>query len=311
MATNIDNFTVSMRTEFLNTYYLDEPDPIAQIYQVLPSNTKIENYSWMSAAPGFREFTGARLFAKIDHSKYTVINQKFTGEFMVLLEDLEDDQVGGYPAKSKELAENARAFPSEEVLRGLATAKTAIGFDGTAIAADTHSFGSGDNLMAFTAASGDAVNHVLVFLVKKRAIKPIFWQNRSMKGLMTNAGESRSEEEGFVKYWADLRGAVGFGYWYDLIWTDVTNTPSLTELQTIFGNAEARFREFQRPKGQEGEDIRYMHQNIDFTSDSLAIVNSTKISHLVRTVLNESMISNSTNAYKGWAQHINSAYLNP
>lgn len=311
MSVNIDNFTVSMRTNFLNAYQTDDPDPIADVYQKLPSNTKVENYAWMGSAPGFREFTGSRDYAQIDQSKYTVSNRKFSAAFKVLLEDLEDDQVGGYPFKSQEIGQNAKMFPSEEVLRVLATAKTAIGFDGTAIAADAHTFGTGDNLMTFTAASGDAVNHVIVLLMKHRAIKPIFWQERSMKGLMTNAGESRSEEEGYVKYWCDLRGAVGFGYWYDLLWVDITNTPSLTELQTILGNAESRMREYQLPTGDEAEEVRYMNQNVVFTEKNVAVVNSTKISSLMRTVITNGTINNSDNPYKGWAQQINSAYLNP
>ncbi len=318
-ASNVDLFTVAMRTEFINSYgSVAEPTPLNDCMQVIPSNTRVENYAHLYPAPGVAEFTGSRRFVRIGESSYLVRNKTFDSSFSVKLDDIDDDQTGGYKIKAQELAQKMKNWQLLSGLIGLARGQTDQCFDGTAFFADSHVIGTGDNKMAVTAnGTNDGATHYLYFLYTGGPVKPLFWQDREKAQLFTDAGSESSQKAREVRYWADCRGAIGYGYWYDAIQCTITNTPAVYDLIDIYATAKKTFRGFKLPKTFTGAQDEYIHQMHSFNSGNMVLLCSTGIEAVVDASLTRStfaervMTGASTvvgaaapdNNYKGWAKY--------
>lgn len=289
-ANNIDLFTVTMRTEFINTYgSVADPTPLDKVLQVIPSTTKVENYSHLYPAPGVAEFAGSRRFVRIGESSYRVANKTYDSSFSVKLEDIEDDQVGGYKLKSTELAMKVKNWPKMAGLIALANGGTDLCFDGTAFFADSHTIGTGDNNIAFTAAgNNDSATHYIYALYTGGPIKPLFWQDRTAAKLYTDAGTESSQKAREVRYWADLRGAMGYGYWYDAIRVTITNTPTVGDMVNLYGQILKTFRGFKLPKSFTAARDEYLHQMHDFNSGNFVLLCSSGVGHIVENLQTQS-----------------------
>lgn len=316
-------FTTTMRTEFQVAFEATAvPAEFEKITMQVPSTARIEHYTWMSPTPGIARYKGHRRYGKIDVVKYDVENLEFDNGFEVKLRDVKDDQTGGYMLKPKELAERAKKFPGRYVLKTLGLGSTLPCFDGTNFFATSHEIGSAPttgtyqgNLLSYTAASADSVSHRFCMLVSDGVLKPMIWQNRMPPEFRTNAGDSRSFESKTLRYWIDMEGNAAFGYWWDAIMVNITNTPTITELQTILGVVENQFRTFTLPKSLSSEDGEYIHEQKVFSAENATIVCSTKLANLFRQVLNQDAIIQAgaavTNIFKGFASYIPSAFMNP
>lgn len=318
-ANKVDLFTVSMRTEFINSYgSVADPTPLNEVMQYVDSKTKIENYAHLYPAPGVAEFAGSRRFVRLGESSYRVANKTYDSSFSVKLEDIEDDQTGGYKLKSQELAMKVKNWPLLAGLIALSRGATDLCFDGTAFFADSHTIGTGDNKLAITATgTNDGATHYLYALYTGGPLKPLFWQDREKAQLYTDAGTESSQKAREVRYWADLRGAMGYGYWYDAIQVTITNTPAVYDMIDIYGAIKKAFRGFKLPKTFTGAEEEYLHQMHTFNSSNMVLLCSTGIEHVVDASLTRStfaekvMTGASTvvgaaapeNNYKGWAKY--------
>jgi len=313
----VDIFTAAMRAEFVNGYSQADPArpaPWESIATVIDSKARIEHYAWLSPSPGIQPYVGHRRFAKIDVLPYKVENLEYDAAFQVPLRDVEDEQVGGYTLKARQLGEKARLFPGRAVLKTLSFGKSTTCFDGSNFFADSHTIGTGDNLMTFDAASNDGTAHNLIALVHQGPVRPVVWQNRKPFQLRDNAESKESLLQKSVSFWVDGEGAAAFGYWWDAIYVDITDTPTVAEMQTLLGQIEARFRGFTLPRNLGGDEPEFVHEQTDFNTQTCTLVCSTALAHILRQVLNQDIVVASgtaqTNVYKGFANLMVSAYLN-
>jgi phage major head subunit gpT-like protein len=311
-------FTTALRKEFVNAYFATaNPAPWENYTTIVPSTARIEHYTWMTPSPGLAQYAGHRRYANIDAVKYSVENLEFDAAFQVRLRDIEDDQTGGYMLKPKELAERAKKFPGRWVLKHLSQGKTYTCFDGTAMFANSHTLGSGRNLLTYDGSANDGLTFKLVALYHGGPLKPLLYQRRKEPDFQTNAGSVESKENKEVRYWIDMEGAAGFGYWWDAIWVDITDTPTVSEIHTILGNIKTAFMTFQLPKALTSEDGEYVHEQTEFSSANLTLVGSPGLDNLMRQVLNQDWVpqnvgSNTvatTNYWKGFANWVPSAFL--
>lgn len=325
MAVNnkVDIFTTAMRSEFANAYEaVAVPAEFAKYTTVVPSAARIEHYTWMSPSPGLAKYQGHRRYGKIDSVRYSVENSEFDAAFEVLLRDIDDDQTGGYALKPKELAERAKVFPSRWVLKHLAAGTSRACFDGTNFFANSHTIGTGDNLLTYDCAGNDAVTHKIVALHHGGSLKPLIWQDRKAPSFQDNAGSSESREAKTVKYWIDMEGEAAFGYWWDAIHMTITDTPSITEMHGIFQAIEDAFRGFLLPKSLSSDEGEYIHEQREFNASNLCLVASPKLATLLRQALNAEWVPQSAsttsattgvsatnNLWKGWASYVITNYL--
>lgn len=317
MAQNqkISIFQTAMRTEFLDAYEATAvPAPFEGFTTIIPSTARFEHYPWLSPTAAIDQYKGHRRVARISETKYTVENLEFDSSFEVLLRDIQDDQVGGYSVKSRELAEKAKKFPGRWALKHLSRGTYKLCFDGTAFFADSHTIGSGDNKMAGTAAASDGVVHNIVALVTTNAVKPILYQERKTPDLVDDLGTAASSFSKTGRFWVDMEGAAAYGRWHDAILLTFSNTPTLTELQTELGNIENRFRTFTLPTALSSDTAEYIHEQIEFNASNLTLVCSSTLANPMRQILTQDTIVQSgaavTNIYKGFAKLVTTGYLN-
>jgi len=311
MIDRIDVFTQALNTAFVNAYdAVPEMAPIDDCITIVPSKGRIENYPWLFPPPILRQWKGYRQYATLGETNYRVPNITYTAEFQCLKEDLEDDQIGGFKLQAASMAKGAREWMGIQSLINLALGQTTLCFDGSNLFATSHTIGTGNNIVAGTAAATDGVTHAAVVMVtKNKVVKPLLWQNREGPNFMTDAGSLESEKIRNVSWWSDLRAAPAYGFWWDLVLVKWTNTPTLAEVQTTLGNVNARLRQFTYPKNRPDDPAYYPHGQTSFSDKTLTIVCSSLIDHLVRQALTLSLIATTDNPYKGFARQITSGYL--
>lgn len=328
VSQKISVFTTAMRAEFANAYQaIAVPAEYLRYTTVIGSTARIEHYTWMSPTPGLDLYKGHRRYGKIEDTKYSVENKEFDTGFEVLLRDVEDDQTKGYMMAPQQLAQRAKVFPSRWVLKHLANAETALCFDGTAMAADSHTIGTGDNLISYTSTgSSDGLTFNMVALHHGGMLKPLIYQDRKPPVMKTTAGTPQSNEAKIARYFLDMEGAAAYGYWWDLIWVNVTNTPSVADMHNIYAAVSNRFRTFQLPKSLDTEDGEYIHEQAAFSTANLTYVASVGLENLLRQSLNAEQIPqtvvggqgtgagtaqtvNTLNLFQGHANYVITNYL--
>lgn len=312
-------FTTRMRTEFAVAYQATaEPAKWERFTQRIASDARIEHYTWMSPSPGLALYQGHRRFGKVQPIRYSVENKEFDASFEVLLRDIQDDKTGGYDLKPRELADRARLFPGRWSLKNLALGATNLCFDDTAFFANSHTIGTGDNLLTATgSANADGLTYKMCALYHGGPLKPLIYQERKPPAFMTDAGSPQSSLAKMVKYWIDMEGEAAYGYWWDAVQLTFTNMPTVTEIHSALGDITNAFRSFQLPKSLSSEDGEYIHEQTDFSSANLTLVVAPKLERPVYQALNAewipvtvgaSTVSN-TNLYKGYADVVATNFL--
>jgi len=306
VATPVTAFTSMARAEFLQGKMDAEsrvmPANFDPFVTKLKSSTKVETHTYMSALPRLRELKGISNVTKLIDSTYTVANKKYRiGPVAVRKTDLDDDQIGGYMMAIKGLPSQGEKDIGFEILRHLAAGATKACFDASYFFADSHTVGSGDNLMTADNAGNDAVTHKIIALnLSNTVIKPVIFQDReSLTELMTDAGTPQADKADEYEYWADCRFGLAYGYWWDAIQLTITDTPSITELHGHVRDLINRFRTFTLPKGSDVDDAMYVHENWVPTKENLVLCCNLSLAELLRTLQStEELTTNVKNIYK-------------
>jgi phage major head subunit gpT-like protein len=322
MAASVDQavslFTTALKLEFLQAYEAaSTPIQFEKFTTVVPSTTTIEHHPFMGPPPGMSVFTGHRYYAQIAAKLYSVKNETFSNAFQVPLDHILDDQTGGYKIKARELAELAKVYQSIRISQKLGTAKVDLCYDDSPFIGDTHNLGTVDNLLTFNAASNDTLTYKLFALYFGSTLKPMGWQHREGPDFQSNAGDFKSMEERLVKYFCTMRGEAFYGYPWNAVEVDITDTPNLTEMHTIFQNIETAFRGFVLPKSLATDDGQYPHAFTVFSSANLMLVGSVGLAALLRQALNleftpiggTTITGANSNPFRGWADWTVSPYI--
>jgi len=283
----------------------------------VPSKGRVENYPWMFPPPMLHTWLGYRQYATLGTTNYRVPNVTYTAEFECNLEDLQDDQIDGFKRQAAAMAEGAKEWRGIQSLINLANGQTVGCCDGASFFSAARSgqtipwgFATGGNIITGTAAAADGVTHAMACLViKNKMVKPLLWQNREPPNFRTDGGSLEADKARKVKWWSDLRGAPAFGFPWDGILVKWSNTPTVTEVQTTLGNVNARFRSFTYPKNLASDPSQFIHGQTKFTDKTLVIVCSSLIEHIVRQALTLSLIAQTENYFRGFADLVCSGYL--
>lgn len=307
----IDIFTQAMSAEFARHYREElETAPIDKALWRMPSTARIENHLWMRLPPFFKRWSGLRDYGKAGTKKYSVENLPYTAEFQIDIDDLSDDQLGGFKIMAGQLAENAKISERILVQQNLANGQAVACFDGSSFFATSHNIGTGNNIVTGTTADSSGNQSFAVLLTKRKALKPLIWQNRQAADLRTDAGDNMASQNRVVSWWADMRGAPAFGLWQDAVLCKMSGTPTVPEIQTMLGTVNARFRTFLYPKNLNSDPDVAIHDQFVFNKDSALIVCSTGIEHIVRQALTMSLVGASENYFVAWADLAASYYMN-
>jgi phage major head subunit gpT-like protein len=312
---DINIFTGAMNTAFLNAMSVyGKPAPIDAFVETVPSTQRIETYPWMSPAPGISRYAGFRRLAQLGPTLYQVTNYEYDGALSVKTRDIEDDMVGAYPKRMGDLVAKADSpFRAQLCLTHLAAGKTLLCFDGTpmfAAGASGHNIGSNSGVIAGTAtntsgnllgftASGDSsgVVHRFVLLITNTGLKPLLYQNRKSPKFDTDAGTKQSSKAKKADYWIDLEAAPAFGYWWDAVMVEITNTPTIQNIWDAIDCARRALRGFKLPKARAEDPDEYPHEQLQFSPENSTIVCSTGIESIMDHALNEMYYGTGTSTF--------------
>jgi hypothetical protein len=222
----------------------------------------------------------------------------------VSLRDVDDDQTGGYKMRMNDLTLKSKdPFRARLLLSTLAAGKSTTCFDASNFFSTTHNLGGaatpattvtgGGNYLSFTAASADGVNHAFAILIHgpdQGVVRPLMFQARKEPKFMTDAGTPQSFKAKKAGYWIDLEAAAAFGYWWDAVLLEITNTPTLIELSECLDAARQQFRGFTLPTALPTDPLEYVHEQMQFRPDVSTVVCSTGLEMLFTHLLGEERI---------------------
>ena len=263
MAVDVTAFSAYARNEFMKGMIEINSQPMPAAYDSFvtnfPSKVRVETHTYMSQVPRLREFKGWSPGSRLTTTPWTVPNVTYRcGPIEVSKEDLDDDQLGGYMLAINYLPKQAQKDIGFKILSTFAAGTTGLCFDGTAMFADSHTIGSGDNLMTANNASNDGLTHKIIAVITNSPLKPMLFQDREPLGsLETDAESPEGKKQRQFSYWADTRFGVSCAFWGAAIHMTITDTPTLTELDTHITDICDRFRTFTLPKGSDADDSLY------------------------------------------------------
>jgi phage major head subunit gpT-like protein len=316
---DVTQFTALARAEFaagMQSAY-DKPIPAAceMFTTTLPSKVKVETHTYMSALPRLEEFKAYTPFVRLANKEYTVTNKEYRTGLSVRKTDIDDDQTSGYLNAINKLPERAKKDVKHKILAHLAAGTTNLCFDGTAMFAASHVFGSGDNLDTFDGGANDGATHYIIALVTDNpSVKPVLFQDReAISNLQTTASTPQAELLKDYDYWCDGRFGLGYGYWWDAVHLTITDTPTVAECYTIIEQIINLFRTFTLPKGKDTNDTLYVHEGWDPNSQNFVLCCNLKLGAILKRAVSITQYVASTgnvdNVYKDAATIIPTSAL--
>lgn len=307
------------RSEFMNAKLAADQRSFPAAYETfttrLPSTAKVETHTYMTNLPRLREFRDYSASVRLLDKAYTVANKTYRiGPVQVSKDDLEDDQIGGYLKSIQDLPNRAEKDAGHIMLAHLAAGTSNTCFDGTAFFANSHTFGTGDNLDTFDGSANDGATHKIIAMIADGPIKPLIYQDReSLSGLLTDADTPQALKLRQFEYWSDMRFGKGYGFWWDAIHMTITDTPTVAEVYTIVRQIINLFRTFKLPKGRDSDDELYVHEQWEPTASNFVLVCNLSLKELVDTAVRITQYVTSTgnvdNVYKDKATVLASSAL--
>lgn len=312
MAVDVTAFSAMARAEFMNGKMAADEKSFPANYEPfttkMASTTKVETHTYMSNLPRLARFKGYSPGVRLMDKTYTIPNYEWRiGPVVVRKTDLDDDQIGGYLRTVNALPGRAQKDVGHQILAHLAAGTTNLCFDGTAMFANSHTFGSGDNLDTANYASNDGVTHkVIALITDNSAIKPVLFQDREpLSALQTDAQTPQAAKLKEYEYWADCRFGLGYGFWWDAYHMTITDTPTVGECYEMVRQIINGFRTFTLPKGRDSDDTLYIHEGWYPQASNFFLCCNLKLAEILNTALTISQYVTSTgnvdNVYKGVA----------
>lgn len=312
MAVDVTAFSAMARKEFMDGKMAADEKPFPANHEPfttrMPSTTKVETHTFMSNLPRLAEFKGYTPFARLVDSTYTVANKEYRAGVSVRKTDLDDDQIGGYLKSVNALPGRCQKDVGHMILAHLAAGTTKTCFDGSAFFANSHTFGSGDNLDTANFASNDGATHKVIALVLENpVVKPAIFQDReALTSLQTDADTPQAALQKEYQYWVDGRFGLAYGYWWDAYHVTITDTPTVAEvIETLVPQIINGLRTFTLPKGKDTDDALYVHEGWVPAAANFHLLCNLKLGEVLDTAITQSQYIRSTgnvdNVYKGKA----------
>lgn len=111
-ASTIQGLFTSLKATF-NKAFENAPSDWEKTTMKITSNTKTENYAWLSRFPKMREWIGDKVVKALEAFSYTITNKPYEATISVLRDDVEDDTLGIYGTQAQEAGFSAKTWPDE------------------------------------------------------------------------------------------------------------------------------------------------------------------------------------------------------
>ena len=316
MAVDVTAFSAMARTEFmegmLETQSRIMPAAFDSFVTTLKSTTRVDTHTYMSQIPRLREFRGYTPFSRLVSTPWTVPNLPYRVGVSVGKDDLADDQVAGYLKAINYLPQQAQKDIGYKILSTFAAGTTGLCFDGTAMFANSHTFGTGDNLLTADNSGNDGLTHKIIAVITDSPLKPMLFQDREpLSGLLTDADTPAADLVKEYQYWVDCRYGVACSSWMSAVHVTITDTPDLTELDTQLTNICNQFRTFTLPKGADVDDSLYVHEGWVPEASNFLILCNMGLAQLLDKLRTTDLVASGTSGATVNNQYMNKFSLIP
>ena len=234
----------------------------------VPSATAAEEYAWLGAFPGMREWIGERQIKNLAQHGYTIRNRRFEATVSVPVTSISDDQHGIYAPMMEEMGRSAAEHPDTLVFGLLKAGFETNGYDGQFFFDTDHPVIGADGVERSVSNVQAGVGVPWFLLDTRRALKPLIWQERKKPEFV--AKDDPTDDRVFMKdeyvYGTDSRGNVGFGFWQMAFGSKA----ELTE-----ANLQAAYTAMTTLKGDEDRplgilpNLLVVHPSLKFKADEL------------------------------------------
>lgn len=185
-----------------------------RVATTVPSTTSQNEYGWLGEIEGMREWVGDRQISDLASSGYTIKNKKFERTIEVKGDDIDDDNVGVYSMRFRNLGRVAAAHPNELVFAALKAGFTTNCFDGQFYFDTDHPVINADGSMGTYANTDGGAGLPWFLMDSKQITRPIIFQKR--KDYTFKAMDNLEDEAVFMRdsyrYGVDARVNVGYGF---------------------------------------------------------------------------------------------------
>ena len=274
-----------------NVLYLQGYSAITPDYQKIamevPSNGPAEVYGWLANLPRMREWLGDRVINNLKGASFEIKNKKFELTVGVKADDIEDDKLGQYKPLIEQLGNAAAGHPDELTFALLATAFTALCYDGQYFVDTDHPVLDKDGVSQSVSNSGGGSGSPWFLMDVKKAIKPLIFQKR--RDYRFIALDNPEDQNVFMKdeflYGVDGRGNAGFGLW-QLVYGS-KQTLDDTNYSLAQANLAGRMGDYAKPLRLEG---------------NLLVVGPSNLSAAKKLVTASTIAGGGDNIHKGTAE---------
>jgi phage major head subunit gpT-like protein len=213
-SANLDSLRVGFKTSFQGGLAA-ATSMWQRVATKVPSTSRKEKYGWLGKMPGFRKWIGPRAIQNLNQYDYEITNEPFEQTVGVDRDDIEDDSIGIYAPLFTEMGRAAGSIWDLLVWALLKAGFSTPCYDDQNFFDTDHPVLDKDGV-PFTVANTDGGAGEPWFLLDvSRAIKPIILQVRKEPQFV--AKDDPKDDRVFMNkefvYGADLRCAVGFGFW--------------------------------------------------------------------------------------------------
>lgn len=222
---NLEALRSTIKAEFAKRLEEQEQDIAGTVATVITSGSAGNTYGWLEKFPQMQEFVSKRNFQSIKESSYELANKTYEATLEVARTDIEDDNLGIYPAISRGMADEVTSFKNRNIATIMKNGFTSLCYDGK-------SFFSADHLVnSKTDGEGesDSVSNIFgkptatgepwFLLSLSGTLKPFILQQRLEPTMEQITDEKDYGVFMFDKYFYGVRwrGNFGYGFWQQAI----------------------------------------------------------------------------------------------
>ena len=180
------------------------------------SNTSKEEYGWLGAVPGLREWVGERVIQNLSLQSYAITNRIFESTVSVKRTEIEDDNVGVLAPAFRMMGREAAIHPDKLVFGLLKSGFNTLCYDGQFFFDTDHPVGGqGDEPVTQVSNTGGGSGTAWYLLDCTKPIKPLIFQERlpyEMQSITDSSDERVFLKDEYV-YGVRARAAAGYGLW--------------------------------------------------------------------------------------------------
>lgn len=181
-AATLEAARIAFHAAFLEQLGIRTDNPLAELYQELPSTANVEEWDWLGDLPDFEEWKGDRFLAGLAAFKLQIRNKNWANGIRVHQNDIKDDKLGLVQPKIGGLADKAKThrirLMVKALLAGMGTGlypevSNGIAYDGVTYFSLSHATGANKQTLALDAAGIKAAELLLGSQMSYDGLEPL------------------------------------------------------------------------------------------------------------------------------------------